>query len=97
MNKIYVGQSKLRIAIDTGADLTGASTLQIQYRKESGTTSTLTGICDDLASGIVYWNSNSTSIFTSAGSYPFWVKITYSDGKILYSEPITLRVYNVGE
>jgi hypothetical protein len=97
MDKLYVGQSKLRIAIDTGTDLTGASLLQIQYRKGSGTASSLTGASDDYESGVVYWESTSTSIFLSAGSYPFWVKITYSDGKILYSEPITLRVYNVGE
>jgi hypothetical protein len=97
MDKIYVGQSKLRITINTGADLTGASLLQIQYKKASGDITNLTGVCDDLETGIVYWDSTPDSIFTSAGNYWFWVKVTYPDGKVMFSESIIIKVYNVGE
>ena len=97
MNKIYVGQSKLRITINTGADLTGASAIQIQYKKANGSTNTLTAQCDDYETGIVYWDSPATSIFTTSGTYWFWVKITYPDTKVMFSESTVFKVYNLGE
>jgi hypothetical protein len=97
MNKVYLGQSKFTLSISTGYNLTG-STVIIGYKNpDSDTIIELTPTGITYETGVVLWESPVVSIFQVVGEYRFWVKATYADTRLLYSEPIAIKVYNVGE
>ena len=95
MGKIYVGQTKLRLIVETNADLTDATKYEIKCKKPSNATATFTATCDDQTGGEIYYNFT-TGDLDENGRWLFWAYITFSDGEIP-GEAFKIQVYNQGE
>jgi hypothetical protein len=104
MGKIYVGQTRLRITVETQADLTDADIFEIKYIKpdDDQTEGSWTATCDDLPGGEIYFESFVTTTLDVAGIWRFWAYITWSgssasEDESVPGEAFELRVYNEGE
>jgi len=102
MGKIYVGQTRLRITLETQADLTDADVFEIKYIDGAGNEGSWTATCDDLPKGEIYFESFVTTTLDVAGTWRFWAYITWSGSSAAEDESVPgeafeLRVYNEGE
>jgi len=102
MGKIYVGQTRLRITLETQADLTDADVFEIKYIKPSGTEGSWTAICDDLAKGEIYYENFVSTTLDEAGLWRFWAYVTWSGSSAAEDESVPgeafeLQIYNEGE
>jgi hypothetical protein len=102
MGKIYVGQTRLRITLETQADLTDADVFEIKYIKPDATEGSWTATCDDLPKGEIYFESFVTTTLDVSGIWRFWAYITWSgssagEDESVPGEAFELRVYNEGE
>jgi len=96
MSKIYKNQSALRLTLETGVALTGA-TLKIRYVKPDGSS----GLWNATLSGTtaIYYdfhNSAGISELDQEGQWEFNAYITFSDGRIAPGEPVFIVVYAEG-
>jgi hypothetical protein len=94
MGKVYVGQTKLTIKLDTGSTLTNVTTALIKYIKPDRSTGQFTATVDDKE---IYYDIVSVSDIDAAGIWSFYAHITYNDGKIIIGEKSTITVYSQGE
>ena len=94
MGKIYKNQYNLKLTLETGVTLTGASATKIKYLKPDETAgefaASISGTQD-----LEYDFTVSTELDQS-GDWTFWAYVTFSDGKIAPGEPVTIRVYAEG-
>lgn len=102
MGKIYVGQTRLRITLETEADLTDADVFEIKYIKPDGIEGSWTATCDDLPKGEIYFESFVAATLDVAGVWRFWAYITWSGSSAVEDESVPgesfeLRVHNEGE
>jgi hypothetical protein len=94
MSTLYVGQD-LRLTLTGDTDI-GSGTATIEYRKpNSNTIATATTTLSTATSCICYADLTPTQL-NVAGSYAFWIKVTFTSGKIGYGEPYWLRLYSPG-
>jgi len=95
MGKLYAGQTKLRIRLTVGQDITGATVL-VKYRKPDGTEGSFVGVPEDVALGIFYYDidvSGDDIPTADYGEWMFWAYITYADGKVAPGEAIWEHFY----
>ncbi len=97
MQKIYKGQTALRLNFDLDADITGYTTTVINMQKPAGSTTTLTATVSDASTGAIYCNINTTTILDIKGKYLLQAKITYTDNTISYGETTYMVVYDYYE
>lgn len=95
MSKIYVGQSSLRLKLTTGVDITGATTLQIKYKKPNGATGEWTALEYDETNGVIYYDFAANELDVS-GRWIVWAYVIFSDGRDAPGEPYKFRVYEEG-
>lgn len=96
MSKIFVGQSKLRIQLTTGVDITSATPVLIKYIKPDATEGSWTAEIGTASSGIIYYDLTSTTDLDQAGLWTFWAHITFSDSLVAAGEIITEEIYAEG-
>jgi hypothetical protein len=97
MGKVYVNQDSLRIRLTTSVDITGATSLQIRYKKPSGSTSQVTATSEDDADGIIYYDlPQGSTLLDEAGDWLFWAYVTFSDNRSAPGEPARVHVYEAG-
>jgi hypothetical protein len=95
MNRIYKGQSALRITVKTFTDLEGIISAIIKYRKPDGSTGEFpTGIADS-AKGVIFHECIEEEIDT-AGWWSFWAYITFGDGRTAAGETAKVFVWDEG-
>jgi hypothetical protein len=94
INKIYVGQTALRIAMSTGADLTGATTTTIEVRQPGASTTSWTATISDASTGSLYYDIQTTTILPVKGYYRLQPKVVFSDDTISYGT--TTEIYVSG-
>ena len=94
-NKVYVGQTDLRISLDTGEDLNaiGATTLRIYYRKPDGVEGFRTGTIEDLTK--IYYDIQDTTELDQPGWFAVWSYATISS-RVIYGESVKFYVSAVG-
>ena len=95
MNEIFVGQSALRIEVDTNLtfeELDGALSLLIKYTKPSGSSSSFTATEDTTDEGILYYDVVNTSELDESGKWQFWSYVQFSDSRVAQGIPVTVRV-----
>jgi len=96
MGKLYAGQTKLRIRLTVGQDITGATVL-VKYRKPDGTEGSFADAhIEDNANGIIYCdvNADGSEIPTANfGEWMFWAHITFADGRFAPGEAIWEHFY----
>ncbi|AEF83151.1 hypothetical protein [Leadbettera azotonutricia] len=80
MNKIYRGQSALRITVKTFTDLEGIEGAVIKYRKPDGSTGEFAAGVGDMAKGVIFHEVIEGEI-DRAGWWTFWAFITFGDGR----------------
>ena len=95
-NKIFVGQSSLRIRLTTGVDITGA-TCKIKYKKPDNSTGEFSPCpIESNSQGIFYYDVQDTTELDQAGRWKFWAHVTFSDGRVAPGETVEVRVYRPG-
>jgi len=95
MGRIYNGQTKLRIRLDTSQNISGADAY-IKYKKPSGKTGTWTATVDDAASGTIYYAVGAGDI-DEAGQWKFWAYITFGGGLSAPGKVAVVQVYDEGD
>jgi len=97
MGKIYVGQTNLKLVLETGVDLTGATTKQIKYKKPTGDTiSQLDAAVEgNVVDGALAYDFKvaDTALLNEAGNWSFWAYVVFADGRIARGETANLIVY----
>ncbi len=93
MGKIYVNQSSLKIILNTGVDLTTATTLQMGYKKPDDTVGYWTAQIQGTEG--IYYNFVNDEL-NLVGTWAFWAYITFSDLRKAPSEPVNIKVYEQG-
>jgi hypothetical protein len=97
MGKIYLNQDSLRIELTTDVDITGATLLEIRYKKPvSGDTGEWTAIVGDPGAGMIYYDLTGTEL-DEVGTWTFWAYVTFSDNRSAPGEPVKVTVYTEGE
>lgn len=81
------------IILDTGINLSTATSLKIKYKNPAGTSGEWTGVLFETTK-IKY--EVSTNVLTLAGSWTLWSFVTMSDGRTASGTPVELVVYEPG-
>jgi hypothetical protein len=95
MQKIYEGQSALRITVKTFCDLEGAVSAVIKFRKPGGSKGELAAGIGDSANGVLFHECLEGEIDRS-GWWVFWAFITFEDGRSAAGEACKLFVWREG-
>ncbi len=100
--KIFVGQTRLRLTIETKADLTDADEFYIKYIKPDDTEGSWTATCDDLPKGEIYFEDFVTATLDLRGIWTFWASIVWLDSsggtdEDAPGEAFELMIYDEGE
>ena len=95
MATYIVGQSNLRIELETGITLTG-NTCLIKYKKPNGVSGQWSATISTDVSKMYYDVTSSTDIDV-AGKWIFWSHVTYGDGSIGKGHSATQYFYKEGD
>ena len=93
INKIYVGQSNIRIYVSTGADITGYNTVQIEVRQPSNSTTSWTATVNNASTGSLYYDVPTSTTLVSEGVYLLQPYIGFTDSTTSYGTTTEMRVY----
>jgi hypothetical protein len=95
MNRVYAGQSALRITVKTFTDLEGVMGAAIRYRKPDGATGEFAAGVGDMAKGVIFHEVIEGEIDVS-GWWVFWAFITFADGRTAAGETAKVFIWNEG-
>jgi hypothetical protein len=96
MNKIYKGQSALRITVKTYTDLEGIGSALIKYRKPDGSTGAFSAGVADTERGIIFHECIEGEL-DRTGWWSLWAFITFADGRTAAGEATRLFVWAEGK
>lgn len=100
VEKVYVGQTKLRIKIKTNIDLSTIEyeTVNLKVLNPAGNnTQSWIATIDDEEEGIVYFDLSTMIYFDEEGDWVIWPEIIFYDNKKAYGTPVVVKVYNEGQ
>jgi hypothetical protein len=95
MNRIYAGQSALRIILKTFVDLEGIISAVIKYRKPDGSIGEFAAGVGDTARGVIFHECIEGEL-DMAGWWVFWAFITFADGRTAAGEAAKVYVWKEG-
>ena len=95
MEKIFKGQTALRITLKTFTDLEDTILAIIKYRKPNGLIGEFTAAVGDTAKGIIFHECIEGDIDVS-GWWAFWAFITFADGRTAAGEVAKVYIWNQG-
>jgi hypothetical protein len=95
MNRIYAGQSALRIILRTFIDLEGIISAVIKYRKPDGVSGSFSAGVADAAKGLIFHECIEGEI-DMPGWWVFWAFITFADGRTAAGEAAKVFIWNEG-
>lgn len=93
MGRIYKFDIGTRLRTTLNVDLAEYSSMNYKIKKPSGTILTKTCTPEDLANGIVYYDSI-VNDFDEVGLYLIQVQVVFTDGDQNESETKSFRVYD---
>jgi hypothetical protein len=96
MNRVYRGQSALRITVRTFTDLEGIDSAVIKYRKPDGTAGSFAASVGDVAKGVIFHECLEGEI-DKAGWWSLWAFITFADGRTAAGETARVFVWQEGK
>ena len=96
MATIFVSQSKLRIQLIAGVDITGATELLIKFRKPDNSLSEWAAISANDANGTIYYDLTDGELDQS-GDWSFWSYVTFSDSRFAPGEVVIINIKIEGE
>jgi hypothetical protein len=95
VNRVYCGQSALRIILKTFTDLEGIISAVIRYRKPDGVTGEFAAGVGDTAKGLIFHECIEGEL-DMAGWWVFWAFITFGDGRTAAGEGAKVYVWKEG-
>jgi hypothetical protein len=95
MNRIYAGQSALRLTLKTFIDLEGIISAVIKYRKPDGSAGEFGAGVSDSGKGIIFHEYIEGEI-DMAGWWVFWAFITFADGRTAAGEAAKVYIWKEG-
>jgi hypothetical protein len=95
VNRVYCGQSALRIILKTFTDLEGIISALIKYRKPDGVTGEFAAGVGDTAKGVIFHECSEGEL-DMAGWWVFWAFITFGDGRTAAGEAAKVYVWKEG-
>jgi len=96
MAKIYLGQTDLTIYLNTGKDITGATSVKVMYKKPDETEGEFIGTIDNATQGIIKYVVTNANDLDQLGRWFFWAKIVNAQGKISIGNPDTILMEQEG-
>lgn len=96
MARIHVGQTALRLEFIIDVDITGYTTAEIRYEKPNTLRGSFPAQIEDIATGKVYYDVESTGDLDDMGQWKFWVHVNFQDGTELDSDTVVTEVYQPG-
>jgi hypothetical protein len=96
MGKIFVGQSALRITLNTFTDLEDVISVVIKYKKPDGKTGDFPAAVGDTARGVIFHECIEGEIDVS-GWWSFWAFVTFADGRTAAGEAAKVYIWNEGK
>jgi hypothetical protein len=96
MNKIFKGQSALRITVKTFTDLEGIAGAVIRSRKPGGVMGEFSAGVGDMAKGIIFHECIEGEL-DKAGWWSFWASVTFADGRVAPGEMVKVFVWDEGK
>lgn len=96
INKIYVGQSNIRVYLSTGADITGNTTPTMEVRAPNGSTTTWTSTVDNASAGSIYYDIPTTTTLHTKGKWLLQANIQFT-ATTSYGRTTELRVWGLYE
>jgi len=96
MGKIFVGQSALRITLNTFCDLTGTEKVIIKYRKPNRKQGEFTAAVSDAENGKIIHECLEGEIDVS-GWWAFWAFVTFADGRTAAGEAAKVYIWEIGK
>jgi hypothetical protein len=95
MNKIFKGQSALRLSLKTFCDLEGILTAVIRFLKPDGKRGEFPAAVGDETKGVIFHEVIEGELDLS-GWWSFWAFITFEDGRTAAGETAKVYVWNEG-
>jgi hypothetical protein len=95
MNRIYRGQSALRVTVKTFTDLEDILSTVIRYKKPDGSAGEFAAGVGDSVKGVIFHECIEGDI-DMAGWWVFWAYITFADGRTAAGEATKVFVWDEG-
>lgn len=97
MNRIYKGQTKLRVLMDCECDLSGYTSVSIKARKPDGITEVIfPAVVKDAEKGIIFYDVQSENDFDKVGWWTLWPLVVFDDDTTNCGEAHRTFVYEEG-
>lgn len=96
MNRIFKGQTALRLSLRTFTDLEDIMSAVIRFIKPNGKRGEFTAAVSDTAKGVIFHECIEGDIDIS-GWWAFWAFITFSDGRTAAGETAKVYIWNEGK
>ena len=97
MDKLYVGDTEVRIEADAGIDVTTITSAKIFYRKPHRGNYAQSSWAASFTTGtVVYYDITSSTDIDVPGLWTFWPVLTFPDTHIITGTPFTIRAYRPG-
>jgi len=97
MGRLHIGQTRLRISLTCGTNITGATETLIKYKKPNNVQGHWDASILTPASGVIYYDVANTSDLDMEGAWTLWSHVTFSDGKVAAGDPVKMAVYTEGK
>jgi hypothetical protein len=95
MNRIYKGQTALRVTVKTFCDLEDIVSAAIKYKKPDGSVGGFAAGVSDMAKGVIFHERVEGELDMS-GWWALWAVITFADGRIAAGELAKVFVWREG-
>lgn len=97
MGRLHIGQTRLRISLTCGVDLSTADVVLIKYKKPNNVQGYWTATISNTASGIIYYDVANTTDLDMEGAWTIWSHVTFDDGDVAAGDPVKMAVYTEGK
>jgi len=96
-NKIFVGQTALRITLQCNINITGCLDKKIKYKKpKDDTIYEWTAVSSNDTVGHIYYDVALSTELDVAGKWKFWSWIKFADGREANGDAENLEIFEVG-
>lgn len=96
MANIHVGQTAIRLEFIIDVDITGYEKVEIRYEKPNQIRGAFPAQVEEVETGKVYYDVESTGDLDDTGQWNFWVHVEFLDGTELDSNTITTSIFEPG-
>jgi hypothetical protein len=95
MNRVYKGQTALRLIVKTFIDLSDILSALIKYRRPDGSTGEFLAGVAEVGKGVIFHECIEGDLDCS-GWWVFWAYVTFADGRTAAGEPARVFIWDEG-